>query len=102
MTVSQAGRLGGQATLKTYGRAHFVRLGKRSARLHPLPPEERRRRGKLGGDASRARLGIEHYEEIGRRGGESVLTHYGKDYYADIARLGVAKRRAARDAPTEA
>jgi uncharacterized protein len=52
MTVQEAGRRGGQAVKKKYGREHYERIGK------------------MGGQATRNAYGSEFYEEIGQKGGK--------------------------------
>jgi hypothetical protein len=78
MTVREAGRLGGAATLARYGSGHLAAI----ARLAGRPsPEERTRISRLGGLALRARLDAEAQSELGRRGGLVTLARHGKEHY---------------------
>ena len=54
MTVSEAGRRGGEATKQRHGQPFYEEIGKR------------------GGEATKRRHGPEFYEEIGRKGGQAV------------------------------
>lgn len=86
--------------------------------------------GRLGGLATKARIGTEGYRALGaktsrprayfaaigrkggksltpaqreatsRAGGEALLTKYGKDHFREIARLGWARRRAEQEGTT--
>lgn len=89
ISVREAGRRGGRATLARHGAAHFSELATRS----PHPPAEQARRGRRGGEATWTTHGLPHYRAIGRAGGEKTKLLFGADYYARIARLGAARRR---------
>ena len=54
MTVSEAGRKGGETVAKEYGHEHFEEIGHK------------------GGETVAKKYGHEHFEEIGRKGGETV------------------------------
>lgn len=54
MTVSEAGRKGGQTTSKKYGPEFYEAIGKK------------------GGDTTSRKYGPEFYEEIGKKGGQKV------------------------------
>ena len=49
------------------------------------------------GRATLQKYGVEHYEEIGRRGGESLANARGKAYYREIGRKSAALRKARRN-----
>lgn len=68
LTVSEAGRLGGNKR-KAAG-ADYSELGK------------------LGGAATRERHGEEFYSEIGTRGGEACKQRHGADHYHRIGKKG--------------
>lgn len=51
LTVSEAGRRGGEATKERYGLDHYKTMGSK------------------GGEMTKAKYGPEHYSEIGRKGG---------------------------------
>ncbi len=58
MTVSEAGRKGGETTSKRYGREFYEEIGEKG--------------GKKGGLTTRQKYGHEFYEEIGHKGGQKV------------------------------
>ena len=58
MTVSEAGRKGGETTSERFGREFYEEIGKKG--------------GKKGGQTTFKRYGREFYEEIGRKGGSKV------------------------------
>jgi len=70
MTVSEAGRRGGQSTRTRYGPQFYQRIGKK------------------GGQATKQRHGADFYELIGRRGGERVKRERGSSFYERIGRKG--------------
>lgn len=55
MTRSEAGKRGGQTTMKKYGSEFYQKIGKMG--------------GKKGGNTTKERYGIEFYQNIGRKGG---------------------------------
>ena len=54
MTVSEAGRRGGQRTSETHGHKFYEEIGKK------------------GGETTSGKYGIPFYEEIGHKGGQKV------------------------------
>ena len=58
MTVSQAGKKGGQRTAETHGHGFYEEIGKKG--------------GRKGGETTAGRYGHEFYEEIGHKGGQKV------------------------------
>jgi len=58
LSVKEAGALGGAATLRRWGRGHFVEAGRRGQLVmaRRYTSEDRRRWGKLGGRPRRNRL----------------------------------------------
>lgn len=89
LTVREAGRLGGRATLAKFGPAHFSALAAKS----PHPPHEQARRGKRGGEATWERHGESHYRAIGRAGGEKTRLMFGREHFVEAGRKGGAARR---------
>ncbi len=55
MSRSEAGRRGGQSTMKKYGSEFYQEIGRKG--------------GKKGGNTTKERYGIEFYQKIGRKGG---------------------------------
>ena len=58
MTVSEAGKRGGEKTAETHGHEFYEEIGKKG--------------GQKGGEVTKERHGHEFYEEIGHKGGEKV------------------------------
>ena len=58
MTVSEAGRKGGETTSKKYGSEFYEEIGHKG--------------GKKGGQTTKEKYGHEFYEEIGHKGGQKV------------------------------
>jgi len=58
MTVSEAGRRGGEKTSETHGHEFYEEIGKKG--------------GQKGGETTAERYGHEFYEEIGHKGGQKV------------------------------
>jgi general stress protein YciG len=58
MTVSEAGRKGGQTVRERYGLEFYEEIGRKG--------------GRIGGQVVKRRYGSEFYEEIGRKGGQAV------------------------------
>lgn len=58
MSVSEAGRKGGERTAETHGHEFYEEIGKKG--------------GKKGGETTAKRYGHEFYEEIGHKGGRKV------------------------------
>jgi general stress protein YciG len=55
MTRSEAGKKGGNATMKKHGTEFYQKIGKKG--------------GKIGGATTKERHGTEFFQEIGRKGG---------------------------------
>ena len=51
--------------------------------MHELTVSEA---GRLGGEATKTKYGVEFYEKIGTVGGNSVLAKFGKEFYSEIGR----------------
>jgi uncharacterized protein len=58
MTVSEAGRKGGETTARKYGPEFYEEIGYKG--------------GKKGGQTTKKKYGHEFYEEIGHKGGQKV------------------------------
>ena len=58
MSVSEAGKKGGEQTAKTHGHKFYEEIGKKG--------------GQKGGETTSERYGHEFYEEIGHKGGQKV------------------------------
>lgn len=58
MSVSEAGRMGGEKTAETHGHEFYEEIGKKG--------------GQKGGETTAERYGHEFYEEIGHKGGQKV------------------------------
>ncbi len=58
MSVSEAGKRGGEKTAETHGHEFYEEIGKKG--------------GHKGGEATAERHGHEFYEEIGHKGGQKV------------------------------
>jgi len=58
MTVSEAGKRGGERTAETHGHEFYEQIGKKG--------------GRKGGETTAERYGHEFYEEIGHKGGQKV------------------------------
>jgi len=93
LTCREAGQRGGQATSAKYGHAHFAAIGAMASRPASAVVRERARTGGLATRASHDRA---HYQAIGKRGGEEVLMHRGRAWYAELGRLSAAARAARR------
>ncbi len=75
MSVSQAGRKGGQRTAETHGHEFYEEIGRK------------------GGTKVRDVYGHEFYEEIGRKGGTTVRDERGPQFYEEIGHKGGQKVR---------
>jgi len=62
MTVSEAGRKGGERVRDERGVAFYQEIGRKGGELG----------GRKGGEAVRDKYGPSFYEEIGRKGGQKV------------------------------
>ncbi len=71
MTVSEAGRKGGETTSKKYGREFYEEIGEKGGKIG----------GPKGGETTKRKYGHEFYEEIGHKGGQKVksLIEKGKE-----------------------
>ena len=58
MTVSEAGRKGGEKTASTHGHEFYEKIGKKG--------------GQKGGEVTSEKHGTPFYEEIGHKGGQKV------------------------------
>lgn len=58
ITVSEAGRRGGERTSETHGHEFYEEIGKKG--------------GRKGGETTAGRYGHEFYEKIGQKGGRKV------------------------------
>lgn len=70
MTVSQAGRLGGNRVKERYGPDYYGRIGRK------------------GGRATSASRGPEYYSRIGSKGGNTTATRHGRSFYQAIGSKG--------------
>ncbi len=62
--------------------------------MEPEKPEMTvRQAGRLGGEAVKAKHGVEHYHRIGKLGGVANLAKRGHDYYVEIGKKGRASRK---------
>lgn len=62
MSVSEAGKRGGEKTAKTHGHEFYEEIGRKGGEIG----------GQKGGEATRKTHGHEFYEEIGHKGGQKV------------------------------
>lgn len=62
MSVSEAGRRGGEKTSETHGHEFYEEIGHKGGE----------KGGHKGGETTSERYGHEHYEEIGHKGGQKV------------------------------
>ena len=51
-------------------------------------PELAREAGRKGGETVRTRYGADFYQEIGKKGGETVRRERGPEFFAEIGRKG--------------
>ena len=58
MSVSEAGRKGGETTKERYGEGFYVQIGRKG--------------GRKGGETTKERYGEGFYEDIGHKGGQKV------------------------------
>jgi general stress protein YciG/biotin operon repressor len=94
MTVSEAGRLGGQKVSAERGPEFYRTIGKKGG--HALKakcgPEHYRAIGKKGGDKVAAAIGLEGYRSLGKKGGTTTAAR-GSDYFRQIGAKGVQRLR---------
>jgi len=62
MSVSEAGKRGGEKTAETHGHEFYEEIGRKGGEIG----------GQKGGEATKRTHGHEFYEEIGHKGGEKV------------------------------
>ena len=75
MTVSEAGRKGGERVRDERGVEFYQEIGRK------------------GGETVKAERGHEFYEQIGKKGGESVRAARGPEFYSQIGHKGGQKVR---------
>src|SRR5207302_1105840 len=83
MTVSEAGRKGGERVRDERGVGFYQEIGRKGGELG----------GRKGGEAVRDKYGPAFYEEIGKKGGESVRASRGPEFYSMIGHKGGQKVR---------
>jgi general stress protein YciG len=74
MSVSEAGRMGGEKRARELGHEGYEELGRKGgeARARELGHEGYEELGRKGGEARAKELGHEGYEELGHKGGQRV------------------------------
>src|SRR6266568_4154313 len=70
MSVSEAGRKGGQTVRDKYGHTFYEEIGRK------------------GGDTVKAERGAGFYEQIGKKGGDAVKAERGTPFYEEIGKKG--------------
>src|SRR6266404_2390354 len=75
MSVSEAGRKGGQTVRDKYGHSFYEEIGRK------------------GGDTVKAERGAGFYEAIGKKGGDAVKAERGTPFYEEIGKKGGHKVR---------
>ena len=70
MSVSEAGRKGGQTVRDKYGHSFYEEIGRK------------------GGETVKAERGRAIYEQIGKKGGEAVKAERGTPFYEEIGKKG--------------
>ena len=70
MSVSEAGRKGGQTVRDKYGHSFYEEIGRK------------------GGETVKAERGRAFYEQIGKKGGEAVKAERGTPFYEEIGKKG--------------
>src|SRR6059058_2075659 len=75
MSVSEAGRKGGQTVRDKYGHSFYEEIGRK------------------GGDTVKAERGRGFYEQIGKKGGDAVKAERGTPFYEEIGKKGGHKVR---------
>lgn len=88
MTLSEAGRKGGEAVLRKYGADFYAKIGGKG--------------GERGGAARKRSLGHDGYVALGQKGGEAVVKRYGPEHMARIGRRGGERGGASRVAQSRA
>ena len=102
LTVTEAGRRGGQRAKELLGTEHYRRIGKMGGKK----VAERGREffatiGKQGGDKVKATHDVDFYKTIGKMGGDKVAER-GREFYKEIGRKGGAKVKALIEAGRKA
>ncbi|MBI2941615.1 MAG: helix-turn-helix domain-containing protein [Chloroflexi bacterium] len=95
MTVSEAGRLGGNLVKAKYGNEFYRKIGQKGGMT---VAEERGVEfyaaiGRKGGAAVRDARGADFYSEIGRKGGAAVRAKHGLGYYSRIGKVGGSRKK---------
>src|SRR5207237_109810 len=75
MSVSEAGRKGGQTVRDKYGHSFYEEIGRK------------------GGETVKAERGAGFYEQIGKKGGDAVKAERGTPFYEEIGKKGGHKVR---------
>src|SRR5713101_3330931 len=75
MSVSEAGRKGGQTVRDKYGHSFYEEIGRK------------------GGETVKAERGRSFYEQIGKKGGDTVKAERGAGFYEEIGKKGGHKVR---------
>ena len=75
MSVSEAGRKGGQTVRDKYGHSFYEEIGRK------------------GGETVKAERGRAFYEQIGKKGGDAVKAERGTPFYEEIGKKGGHKVR---------
>jgi hypothetical protein len=75
ITVAEAGRRGGAAVGRKYGREHYQIIGRK------------------GGLALKAERGLEYYAEIGRKGGQVNRERHPHEHFRAIGKRGGQKAK---------
>src|SRR5437588_407446 len=75
MSVSEAGRKGGQTVRDKYGHTFYEEIGRK------------------GGETVKAERGRSFYEQIGKKGGDAVKAERGTPFYEEIGKKGGHKVR---------
>ena len=75
MSVSEAGRKGGQTVRDKYGHSFYEEIGRK------------------GGETVKAERGRSFYEQIGKKGGDAVKAERGTPFYEEIGKKGGHKVR---------
>jgi general stress protein YciG len=94
MSVSEAGRRGGNAVKSKYGREYYSDIGRKggAAIAKERGASYYSEIGKKGGETVKRNQGAEFYSEIGRKGGEALRSKHGPEYYSRIGKKGGASR----------
>lgn len=98
LTVSEAGRLGGNKVKQEYGPDFYAQIGTKGGEAvrdavdsGELPKDFYSKIGKKGGNKVAKAYGPEFYSQIGKKGGNKVKEEYGPDFYSQIGHKGGQK-----------